>query len=202
MGGERRSQRGLRFARTAPHGEEECFRRLLHLQEHGTGPDVPDQRAEALRAGSQPPHSGASDEPLRPLLLLRPRSDPRADCHPRGVVLSVPCHALPHGHSFIEQELKRNNVGFRKDDNAFLAVDDVAALQAAADRLSPPIIRKQLDYWTLILGPKFSKKERSQMSLSRFYSITQIEYCGNFIFKRHFRSTRSSSGVARSVCGV
>jgi hypothetical protein len=65
-------------------------------------------------------------------------------------------------------------------------VDDLAALQAAADRLSPQIIRKQLDYWTLILGPKFSKKERSQMSLSRFYSITQIEYCRNFIFKRHF----------------
>jgi hypothetical protein len=86
----------------------------------------------------------------------------------------------------MEQELKRNNIAFRKDDNAFLAVDDVAALQAAADRLSPQIIRKQLDYWTLILGPKFSKKERSQMSLSRFYSITQIEYCRNFIFKRHF----------------
>ena len=91
-----------------------------------------------------------------------------------------------NGHSFIEQELKRNNIGFQKNDNAFLAVDDVAALQAAADRLSPQIIRKQLDYWTLILGPKFSNKERAQMSLSRFYSITQIEYCRNFIFKRHF----------------
>ena len=91
-----------------------------------------------------------------------------------------------NGHSFMEQELKRNNIGFRKDDNALLAVDDVATLQAAADRLSPEIIRKQLDYWTLILGPKFSKKERSQMSLSRFYSIAQIEYCRNFIFKRHF----------------
>src|ERR1700736_2268221 len=91
-----------------------------------------------------------------------------------------------NGHSFMEQELKRNNIAFRKNDNAFLAVGDVAALQAAADRLSPQIIRKQLDYWTLILGPKFSKKERSQMSLSRFYSITQIEYCRNFIFKRHF----------------
>jgi hypothetical protein len=91
-----------------------------------------------------------------------------------------------NGHSFMEQELKRRNIGFRKDDNAFLAVDDVAALQSAADRLSPEIIRKQLDYWTLILGPKFSKKERSQISLSRFYSIAQIEYCRNFIFKRHF----------------
>jgi hypothetical protein len=99
-----------------------------------------------------------------------------------------PFHATYYlnGHSFMERELTRNKIGFRKDDNAFLAVDDVAALQAAADRLSPGVIRKQLDYWTLILGPKFSKKERGQMSLSRFYSIAQIEYCRNFIFKRHF----------------
>jgi hypothetical protein len=91
-----------------------------------------------------------------------------------------------NGHSFIERELDRAGIAFRKDDNAFLAVDDVTALQAAADRLSPAIIRKQLDYWTLILGPKFSKKERGQMNLSRFYAIAQIEYCRNFIFKRHF----------------
>ena len=91
-----------------------------------------------------------------------------------------------NGHSFIEQELKRAQIGFRKTDNAFLAVDDVAALQAAADKLSAEIIRKQLDYWTLILGPKFSAKERKQFQLSRFYAIAQIEYCRNFIFKRHF----------------
>jgi hypothetical protein len=91
-----------------------------------------------------------------------------------------------NGHSFIEQELNRTHIGFRKSDNAFLAVDDVAALQAAADRLSPQIIRQQLDYWTFLLGPKFSKKERHQMNLSRFYAISQIEYCRNFIFKRHF----------------
>ena len=91
-----------------------------------------------------------------------------------------------NAHSFIEQELKRKQIGFRKNDNAFLAVDDVAQLQAAADRLSPAIIRKQLDYWTFLLGPKFSKKERAQVNLSRFYAISQIEYCRNFIFKRHF----------------
>jgi hypothetical protein len=91
-----------------------------------------------------------------------------------------------NGHSFMEQELTRKQIGFHKNDNAFLAVDDVAELQAAADRLSPVIIRKQLDYWTFLLGPKFSKKERGQINLSRFYAIAQIEYCRNFIFKRHF----------------
>jgi hypothetical protein len=91
-----------------------------------------------------------------------------------------------NGHSFIEQELKRAHIGFRKADNAFLAVDDVGALQAAADKLSADIIRQRLDYWTLVLGPKFSAKERKQFELSRFYAIAQIEYCRNFIFKRHF----------------
>jgi len=91
-----------------------------------------------------------------------------------------------NGHSFIEQELNRAQIGFRKNDNAFLAADDIAALQAAADRLTPDVIRKRLDYWTLILGPKFSAKERTRLNLSRFYAIAQIEYCRNFIFKRHF----------------
>jgi hypothetical protein len=61
-----------------------------------------------------------------------------------------------------------------------------AKLQAAADRLSPEIIRKRLDYWTFLLGPQFCAKERKQMNLSRFYAIAQIEYCRNFIFKRNF----------------
>jgi hypothetical protein len=95
------------------------------------------------------------------------------------------CYYL-NGHSFIEQELKRGHIGFRKTDNAFLAVDDVAALQAAADKLSADIIRQRLDYWTFLLGPKFSAKERKRFQLSRFYAITQIEYCRNFIFKRNF----------------
>jgi len=32
----------------------------------------------------------------------------------------------------------------------FLAVDDLAQLQAAADRFSPKIIRQRLDYWTFL----------------------------------------------------
>lgn len=91
-----------------------------------------------------------------------------------------------NGHSFIEQELNRQGVRFRKNDNAFLSVSDPETLQAAADRLTPQIIRQRLDYWTLVLGPKFSRREREAMNLSRFYAVAQIEYCRNFIFKRHF----------------
>ena len=91
-----------------------------------------------------------------------------------------------NGHSFMEQEMKRLEVPFRKNDNAFLTVDDPDALQAAADRLSAEIIRNRLEYWTLILGPKFSRRERHAMDLRRFYFFAQIEYCRNFIFKRNF----------------
>src|SRR5208283_4541937 len=91
-----------------------------------------------------------------------------------------------NGHSFMEQELKRLNISFRKNDNAFLDVDNPKALQAAADKLSAEIIRNRLEYWTLILGPKFSHRERHSMNLSRSYFLTQTEYCRNFIFKRNF----------------
>jgi hypothetical protein len=91
-----------------------------------------------------------------------------------------------NGHNFIEKELGREKVSFRKNDNAFLSVSDPEALQAAADRFTSEVIRKQLEYWTLILGPKFSKRERAAVNLHRFYAVSQIEYCRNFIFKRNF----------------
>ena len=90
-----------------------------------------------------------------------------------------------NGHHYIENELKRAKVAYRKDDNAFLWVADPEALQSAADRLSEEILRKRLDYWTLALGPKFSEKERARVKLYRDYSINQVEYCRNFIFKRN-----------------
>jgi hypothetical protein len=91
-----------------------------------------------------------------------------------------------NGHSFIAGELQRQGVRFQKDDNAFLSVSDPEALQATADRLSPQIIRPRLDYWTLVLGPKFSKKDRTAIALRRHYSLNQVEYCRNFIFRRNF----------------
>jgi hypothetical protein len=73
-----------------------------------------------------------------------------------------------NGHSFIEHQLNQANISFRKDDNAFLAVDDVAALQAAADKLSAEIIRKRLDYWTFILdavmGPPSEREAKAAVS--------------------------------------
>ena len=91
-----------------------------------------------------------------------------------------------NGHHFIEQQLRRAGVKFRKDDNAFLWVADPKALQAAADALSAKIIRTRLEYWTLVVGPKFSRKDRHAINLGRYYSLQQVEYCRNLIFRRNF----------------
>ena len=48
------------------------------------------------------------------------------------------------------------------------------------------MIRTRLDYWTLIVGPKFSKKDRQAINLGRYYSLQQVEYCRNLIFRRNF----------------
>jgi len=91
-----------------------------------------------------------------------------------------------NGHSFIERELERAGVSFRKDDNAFLWVADPQALQAAADHLSAQIIHQQLDHWTWVVGPKFSQKDPKAINLNRHYSLQQVEYCRNFVFRRNF----------------
>jgi hypothetical protein len=85
--------------------------------------------------------------------------------------LPFPITYYLNGHHYIERELLRRKIAFRKDDNAFLAVADPAALQAAADGLSADLIRKRLDYWTWLLGPKFSQKDREAINLSRHYSL-------------------------------
>jgi hypothetical protein len=46
-------------------------------------------------------------------------------------------------------------------------------------------IFKRLDYWTLVLCPKFSQKDRAAINLSRDYSLNQVEYCRNFLFRRN-----------------
>src|SRR5437867_12360602 len=67
-------------------------------------------------------------------------------------------------------------------------------------RLTPEVIRQRLEYWTLVLGPKFSRRERAAMNLRRFYPVRQVEYCRNFIFKRHLAIHRLSE--RRSALGL
>jgi hypothetical protein len=101
----------------------------------------------------------------------------------------LPFHvtAYLNGHNFIQRALLRQKIPCVKDDNRFVSVADPAALQKAADGLDPKILQQRIDYWALIVGPKFSAQERQAChGLHRLYAVSQIEYCRNFIFKRHW----------------
>jgi hypothetical protein len=102
-----------------------------------------------------------------------------------GTFLPFEASYWVNGHSFIERQLERQGVKFDKRDNAFVSVEDVVKLQKAADAMSGEVIRKRLDYWTFVLGPKFSKEDRKAANLERSYFVHQVEYCRNFIFKRN-----------------
>ena len=67
-----------------------------------------------------------------------------------------------NGHNFIGGSSSVRRSASARMTMPSWRLSDVAALQAAADRLSPDIIRERLDRWTLILGPKFSVKERKR----------------------------------------
>jgi len=54
-------------------------------------------------------------------------------------------------HNYIERELLRLGVTFRKNDNSFLSAEGPEAVQKAADSLTSEIISQRLDYWTLIV---------------------------------------------------
>jgi hypothetical protein len=75
-------------------------------------------------------------------------------------------------------------VDYRKADNAFLAVQDVGALQAAADRLSAAILERRSAYWARRLVPVFSQAERAALQPGYRYSMVQMELATDVVFKR------------------
>jgi hypothetical protein len=95
---------------------------------------------------------------------------------------NVTCYL--NGHSFVAQELQRDGVRFRKADNAFLAVSDVAALQAAADRLTPALLQRRCNFWARRLVPVFSPVEREALRPGYRYSMAQMELATDVVFKR------------------
>ena len=89
-----------------------------------------------------------------------------------------------NGHSFLAQELTRQGVQFRKDDNAFLDVDDLDALQAASERLTPHLIQQRCAYWARQLAPRFSPADCAGLNLGYRFSVTQIELATDILFSR------------------
>lgn len=101
-----------------------------------------------------------------------------------GTFLPFTLAVFPNGHSFLEQELTRQGIGFRKGDNAFLAVADRAALAAAAERLTPHLIEHRCGYRVAQVAPRFSPAERAALDRHYRYRVAQSELATDVIFAR------------------
>jgi hypothetical protein len=94
---------------------------------------------------------------------------------------NVTCYL--NGRSFVAEQLRSYGVRFRKADNAFPAVSDMGALQAASDRLTATLLRR-CNSWVRRLVPVFSPAEREALRPGYRYSMAQLELATDVIFER------------------
>jgi hypothetical protein len=87
-----------------------------------------------------------------------------------------------NGHEWLAGQLRREGIGFRQDDNAFLACDDPGRLQALADAFGPEHLTAALDPYLRQWVPFFTDHERAQGYRHRL-SLSQVEYCTNLVFR-------------------
>src|SRR5207253_812343 len=81
------------------------------------------------------------------------------------------------------QQLRHEGIGFRKDDNLFLACEAPQRLQEWADAFSPEVIQTAVEPWLARWLPYFSPAEQARGYRHRLY-LAQVEYCHNLIFHR------------------
>ena len=110
--------------------------------------------------------------------VLGPLSPRVATYPPSNVTCSL------NGHAFVARELARAGVAVELDANVFVRVADPTALEAAAARLTPALLRERRDHWTGELVPVFSADERAAADLAYRYSLAQVELATDARFRR------------------
>ena len=73
------------------------------------------------------------------------------------------------------------------EDNAFVRCADPDLLSTSAERLAERILQQRANYWTTRLTPPFSARERAICQLHYQWSVAQIEFARDVIFRRRAR---------------
>lgn len=84
-----------------------------------------------------------------------------------------------NGHNWLAGLLHREKIAFTQQDNAIVAVADFARAQTLADSLDPLVLHKRLDRWAEQFCPV-----RDVFPTNRHWSLMQIEYATDVVFKR------------------
>jgi hypothetical protein len=88
-----------------------------------------------------------------------------------------------NGHEWLAQPLRAEGIGFRKQDNAFLACDNPGRLQERADAFGPEHLGAAVEPWLARWLPYFTAAERAQGYRHPLF-VAQAEYGHNAVFHR------------------
>lgn len=95
------------------------------------------------------------------------------------------CMFILNGHEFTERKLIKNDIFFEKTDNCFTAYNNGEALTKVADTCQIGQLKSVCDRWIracLWFGIDYDQQERTFLNYQ--YSIYQVEYSRNLLFKR------------------
>jgi hypothetical protein len=95
---------------------------------------------------------------------------------------SVNCYM--NGHSFLERRFQAKAISFKKKDNAILHCGDPDALLKMGRELNAMTLRQRANHWAFRLAPSFTRRERRLCGLQYEWSVAQIEFSQNVIFRR------------------
>ena len=100
-----------------------------------------------------------------------------------------------NGHSWLARKLTATGIGYTMADNAFVRIDDWALAQALADTLSPDQLHRTLDRYAKLYCPV-----SDVFGQSYHWSLMQVEYATDLVFRSAARSVRSMSNWSASRC--
>jgi hypothetical protein len=84
-----------------------------------------------------------------------------------------------NGHNWLAARLKREGIGFKLVDNAFIEIDDFARAQEIADELHPKLLRRKLERYAHLFCPA-----AAEFPAGYHWSLMQIEYATDLVFRR------------------
>jgi DNA-binding transcriptional ArsR family regulator len=101
-----------------------------------------------------------------------------------GTYLPFTLGCFMNGHSYLAQRLRLAGVRFRKEDNAIVSCADREELGRLVLALDDRLLRERADYWAWRLAPSFTPRERRMCKLHYQWSVAQIEFAHDVIFRR------------------
>jgi len=164
------------------------------------GPDLSLHGSPLCHRRSQLPHSSPPAQPLHTLLLLHPRRNAGTDGDARGLVLSLSDHYYLNAITSSRRSLDREKSSSTSATTPFW-LSPIHRLCKRPRTASHPKLSASGSTTGRLYWAEVFQRERAAMNLRRFYAVSQIEYCRNFIFKRNFPH-RSSNAAVNSACGA